>query len=163
MVNFIMKEHSMTIKFLPLFLIVYMVLLSINGGANTITITINNLKPNKGVLYVSLISNERSFYKILNNKTSILNQAADIFSGMIKDVDSNTTETISLANIPTGNYSILVFQDLNDNKKLDEWIFGPVEPYGFSNNLKASTGPPTFSDTLINISHQINSYFIKMK
>ena len=86
----------MTIKFLPLFLIVYMVLLSINGGANTITITINNLKPNKGVLYVSLISNERSFYKILNNKTSILNQAADIFSGMIKDVDSNTTETISL-------------------------------------------------------------------
>ena len=40
----------MTIKFLPLFLIVYMVLM-INGGANTITITINNLN-NKGVLYV---------------------------------------------------------------------------------------------------------------
>ena len=38
---------------------------------------------------------------------------------MIKDVDSNTTETISLANIPTG-ITASWFQDLNDNKKLDE-------------------------------------------
>lgn len=48
-------------------------------------------------------------------------------------------------NLPIGEYGISVFQDINNNNKLDKTFFGkPKEPYGFSNNAKPYLGPPGY-------------------
>lgn len=62
--------------------------------------------------------------------------------------------------LPMGKYAVAIFQDENKNNKLDKGMFGiPKEPYGFSNNAKATFSAPKFekasfsvvNDTLIRI------------
>lgn len=49
--------------------------------------------------------------------------------------------------IPPGKYALAVIHDENMNGKLDtNWLGLPKEGYGFSNNTKISSGPPSFSD-----------------
>jgi uncharacterized protein (DUF2141 family) len=49
--------------------------------------------------------------------------------------------------IPPGKYALAVIHDENMNGKLDSnWMGIPNEGYGFSNNTKVSSGPPSFSD-----------------
>ena len=42
--------------------------------------------------------------------------------------------------------------DENNNTKLDAGMFGiPKEPWGMSNNVKATFGPPKFEESLIDL------------
>jgi uncharacterized protein (DUF2141 family) len=48
--------------------------------------------------------------------------------------------------IPPGTYALAVIHDENMNGKLDTNLLGiPTEGYGFSNDVKASLGAPSFS------------------
>lgn len=59
---------------------------------------------------------------------------------------SGSKITVEFA-LPQGEYAVSTYHDLNDNKELDRYFFGkPKEPYGFSNNIKPSLGPPDFDD-----------------
>jgi len=52
---------------------------------------------------------------------------------------------VVLEGIEPGTYAVSVFQDENSNGKLDRNFLGiPSEPYGFSNDARASFGPPKF-------------------
>jgi uncharacterized protein (DUF2141 family) len=56
----------------------------------------------------------------------------------------------SYTNFTAGNYAVRVFQDINNNKKLDTNAFGlPKEPWGVSNNVPATLGPPSFQKMLL--------------
>lgn len=47
--------------------------------------------------------------------------------------------------LPTGQYAVALFQDRNGNGELDTNFFGaPVEPYGFSNNVRPRFSQPGF-------------------
>lgn len=48
-------------------------------------------------------------------------------------------------NVPTGRYAIRAYQDVNGNHKLDKWILGPTEPWGYSFQDKMNF-PPEFDD-----------------
>lgn len=53
------------------------------------------------------------------------------------------------ADIPSGKYSIRLFHDENNNRKMDTNLMGiPKEGYGFSNNAKGTFGPPAYEKTL---------------
>ena len=48
--------------------------------------------------------------------------------------------------VPPGRYALSMYQDLNNNRKLDSNILGiPKEPFGFSNNHRVRFGPPSFA------------------
>jgi len=50
-----------------------------------------------------------------------------------------------LADVPYGDYGIAVFHDENKNGKMDKNFLGiPQEPYGFSNNMRVTLGPPSW-------------------
>ncbi|MEM8678843.1 MAG: DUF2141 domain-containing protein [Planctomycetota bacterium] len=52
---------------------------------------------------------------------------------------------LHIDDLPPGTYAIAVYQDVNDNGKMDKSGFGiPTEPYGFSNNARGTMGPPSF-------------------
>jgi uncharacterized protein (DUF2141 family) len=47
--------------------------------------------------------------------------------------------------LPAGEYALSVFQDVNNNGKLERNFIGiPKEPAGLSNNLRPRFGPPKF-------------------
>lgn len=65
----------------------------------------------------------------------------------------NKRATIRYTDLTPGNYSVEAFHDQNNNGKLDTNPFGiPREPYGFSNNVRGSFGPPDFELTLFQVS-----------
>ena len=55
-----------------------------------------------------------------------------------------TKATIVFADVPYGDYAVKLFQDKDDNQKLDIGLMGPKEPYGFSNNVMGTFGPPAW-------------------
>ncbi len=61
-----------------------------------------------------------------------------------------------IRDLPPGNYAISVYQDLNDNQKLDRGIFNqPVEPFGFSNSKHPYFRSPTFGQCDFNYNTQL--------
>ena len=91
----------------------------------------------------------------------------DAVKTMVVSPAGRNSATVSFADIPYGKYAIMVFQDMNGNKKLDKGFLGiPKEPFAFSNNFRPLFGPPSWKDCEIEYSaasytFQING-FIKM-
>lgn len=55
---------------------------------------------------------------------------------------------VNFTNIPEGDYSAVVYHDINGNEDLDRYFFGmPKEPYGFSNNARNPFGIPEFAES----------------
>jgi uncharacterized protein (DUF2141 family) len=49
--------------------------------------------------------------------------------------------------LPAGEYALSIFQDVNDDGKLERNFIGiPKEPAGLSNNLRPKFGPPKYKD-----------------
>ena len=71
------------------------------------------------------------------------------------DMVKSTSEKVKLvfSNLPAGKYAISLYQDENKNKELDMGVFGPKEPYGFSNNAKGSFGPAKFKDAKFEVTN----------
>jgi len=66
--------------------------------------------------------------------------------------------------IPLGDYGIAVFHDVNENGKNDRNLLGiPKEPYGFSNNVRASFGPPKWSKAKFSVVTPSTTIRIKVK
>ncbi len=58
----------------------------------------------------------------------------------------NDTVTVELL-LPEGEYALSIYQDENDNGKLESNFIGlPKEPAGLSNNLRPKFGPPKFKN-----------------
>lgn len=54
--------------------------------------------------------------------------------------------------LPAGSYALSLFQDLNDNGRLDRNPIGmPTEPYGFSRDAMGTMGPPSFADAALDL------------
>jgi len=102
----------------------------------TLTLRIEDLIPQTGVVRAALFQSSDGFP---NNtkKAFALNQSS---------VTANNV-TLTFENIPFGIYAISVYQDLNNDHRLNKSILGiPKEPIGFSNDPPVRMGPPHFND-----------------
>lgn len=71
--------------------------------------------------------------------------------------------TILNFNLPSGEYAVSVFLDENKNNKLDTNILGiPKELFGFSNNPRIITGPPSFYESAIKVNSSNKKINIKL-
>lgn len=53
--------------------------------------------------------------------------------------------------LPSGEYAVSTYHDLNNNNELDRYFIGkPKEPYGFSNNVR-TLGPPSFEKCMFTL------------
>lgn len=98
----------------------------------TITVTIDNVKNDKGKILLSLHTSE-TFMK----------------GKGIKDVETEIKDgkiSVTFENVLPGDYAIMALHDENGNKKMDFRENGmPLESYGASNNVMAF-GPPSYDD-----------------
>ena len=100
-------------------------------------VSIQNLETASGAVHFALYDKEDFFLKTDKR-----------VSGLSIPVTSKAPLEVSLGSFPLGNYALAVFQDLNDNGKLDKSPLGiPTEPYAFSNNVRAKWRAPTFQES----------------
>ncbi|WOD42496.1 DUF2141 domain-containing protein [Hwangdonia lutea] len=102
-----------------------------NPKGKTITVTIENIKNNKGNVLLALHT-ENTFMK----GKGIKNAQSKIVDGKI---------TVTFKNVESGTYAVMALHDENENDQMDFEDNGmPKESYGISNN-PASYGPPQFA------------------
>ena len=105
-----------------------------SGGKATLILKITGLRSVKGQVKIA----------VFNSSEKWLGQQP-IYSSTI-NVDSQTV-TWRINDVPYGDYGVAVFHDENSNGKMDTNVLGiPQEPYGFSNNVRITFGPPSWED-----------------
>ncbi|GHV56907.1 hypothetical protein FACS1894182_04480 [Bacteroidia bacterium] len=102
------------------------------SAQNKLTLVVDGIENVKGHLMVALYDKDNFRKKPV--------------SAQLVKVEAETVVVV-FENIPAGEYAVSLFQDENDNGKLDTGLFGiPTEKYGFSNNAKGQYGPPSYND-----------------
>lgn len=105
-------------------------------------VEVTNLIPGKGHLYLGLYHKKKGF----------LDEDAAFASGKIKVMGNKAVYTFK--DLPSGEYAVAVFQDVNDNGKCDRNIIGyPTEGFGFSKNYRPRMSSPKFDEVKIAV-HQ---------
>lgn len=98
----------------------------------TLTVDIDNIQSDKGKIAIA----------IFENKDSYMKDGQEVASTLVEIKNKKCRASFLLQE---GSYAITVFHDINNDLKLStNWIGIPNEPYGFSNNPKATFGPPGF-------------------
>jgi len=101
---------------------------------NTVTVEINSLRNNTGVVSIALLDAEKNTVegktvKIKNKKCIVI-----------------------FKNVKTAKYAIQYFHDENSNKEIDKNKIGiPKEGVGFSNNAIGTFGPKKFEKWLFDV------------
>lgn len=106
-----------------------------------LTVTIFKIKEIQGTVRVCLIDNDQDKYlSTCDRAESVVVEAGE--------------ETVVFEDLPAGEYCISLYQDLDDNQRLNlDGMFGlPSEPYGFSNNARGIIGPPSLKKCVFTVS-----------
>lgn len=108
------------IIFIVMFLII-LGLINIFADNLTVTVEINNIKINSGTIYVAVFNSPDAMRKQMPFRQAIIGDIA--------------SQALLEFSVPSGDYVVSVFQDLNENGKLDTNFLGiPREPVGLSNH-----------------------------
>lgn len=100
----------------------------------SITVSVTDLRTEKGFVLISLFDDKASFPK--NAEKAV---------GKAKAIIRNGNATATFSNLQPGTYAVAVLHDENQNLKMDMNSLGlPREGYGFSNKAKGRFGPPDF-------------------
>jgi uncharacterized protein (DUF2141 family) len=107
-----------------------------------------------------------------NNKGTVLlefkNGQDELVKGISESIEDNRS-TIRIKNLKTGKYAFKFFHDENSDEKINTNFMGiPREGFGFSNNAKATFGPPAFEKMLFELTKSDTiycepSYMLKQK
>jgi len=119
---------------------------------------------NKGTLYVHISNVESSTGTI---RVNVFKKGDDIFEKpfLIKLIEPNIDGLeVAFKELTYSDYVVYVFQDENNNKKMDHSFGLPAEPFGYSNNweLTIFSGKPSFKKTKFTFSKKNNIVNIKL-
>jgi hypothetical protein len=149
-----MIKNIRIVMFTILFLIAVFPLFGLEcAGTNSISGKIYFHHP--APIYLYLVDNESS-------KTPLQGVRSICITPNKNDKEAGYV-TFCFTNLPRGIYGIRCFQDLNDNKKLDRNIFGPIEPWGFSWNRTPPPIRPAFSKYCHKVEGSVNDINILLK
>ncbi len=129
--------------------IVFAAFYAVFASAETLSVTVSNVKAGKGNIRVGLFNQANEFPdgKIFGGE--VTTSKKDIVTVMFKD-------------LPPGIYAVSVFQDINGNKVIDKNFVGiPKEPYGFSGTWKS--GGSSFKKSAFELKPGGAEISIKMK
>ena len=132
-------------KWCLLFVLINLLFLQNNTAQNTpkandnvLTITVNGIKKVKGSLLVAV-------YKSAEDYENGLAYAIQKINVPVAD----KKQVLKITGLEFGSYGIKMFQDINDDGTLNKNFVGiPKEPYGFSNDVKATFSAPNFEETV---------------
>ena len=107
----------------------------------TLTVNISHVRPGKGSVNAAIWTDQKTFFK-----TPMLSETIKADQDSIQFVFK----------LKPGEYAISAYQDLNNNKKLDQGLFGiPKEPVAFGNDFKPKFSSPEFRDCSFRMSENM--------
>ena len=122
----------------------------IQAPAANVEITISDLTQQSGELYLALYNSASA----MKHQEHFQSQIISVYK---------LSQKVVFADLPAGQYGVMVFQDLDNNHDLNSNVIGiPTEPYGFSNNPHLM-GPPDFTDIAFNVESADVSLTISME
>lgn len=137
-------------RLLPFFLAV---VCSITGVAqSTLVVEVELNRPKDGgVVRIALCPNVEAYDK--EKGCRVAHGAAD-----------GEIVRITVADLPEGRYAIKAFHDVNSSGNMDfNWAGLPKEPYGFSNNVMGTMGPPKFEQAAFPVTKGSNTTRFRMR
>ena len=106
----------------------------------TLTVTVENVQNNKGIVAFALHTKE-TFMKGIG----VANASSKVEGDKVQ---------VTFNNVSPGEYAIMVLHDENENNRMDYHDNGkPKESYGMSNNVM-SFGPPQYEDAKFLVSNE---------
>lgn len=119
------------------------------GDQYQLIVKVENIKKMKGKLKLAVYDQDEGFL-----------ETALIWGDQVID---STTVQYTFDGLKAGFYAVSIFQDENDNGKLDANFMGiPSEPYAFSNNAKGMFGPPSFKDCQFELNQAVKQITISL-
>lgn len=101
-------------------------------AAGTVTFQIDNVRNSRGTVLVAVCP-----------KAKFLKESCTL---MAETPARAGTVTVSVRNVPAGEWAAQAFHDENGNEKVDQGFLGiPKEGIAFSNDAKATFGPPKWN------------------
>lgn len=98
-----------------------------------LNITVSNIQNSRGQIMLAVYDSRESFNGTMRYAEKVQARQGEV--------------TFRYPNLPTGEYAVMVFQDLNENGKLDTDLLGrPTEPWGASMSEKPAFRAPAWSD-----------------
>ena len=105
------------------------------GTSGHVTIRVDGIQQLQG----------QAVFVLMDSESSHMGDSP-IYSKTIQPVDG--LYSVAEFDLPSGEYSVVVYHDVNANGKLDAWFYGkPKEPYGFSNDARNAFGIPSFEES----------------
>ncbi len=119
--------------------IIFLVLgFSVYGQTGTVIFEVYDIEKGKGGELSAGIFMEENFPEV-----------GKAYRSSEKKVNSVYME-VYIKDIPAGTYGAVVFQDIDQDKKLKTNLAGfPTEPIGFANDARIRFGPPSFDDASV--------------
>ena len=135
---------SVGVSFIPL-------LSAQSGGQATIILKLTGLRSAKGQVKIAVFNSPEKWLGEQPIYSSTINVDGQSVTWRIKDV-------------PYGDYGVAVFHDENSNGKMDKNVLGmPLEPYGFSNNVRVTFGPPKWERAKFSVNGSTAEASIELK
>ena len=115
-----------------------------------VDVVVENVKVNQGAIYIQVYRGKDAFEKR---------------DGLVSKIIDSDAETVEVSvQISVGEYSIALYQDINEDGELNENFIGmPTEPWGMSNNAKARFGPPKWEDVRFEVADEPVTQRIELK
>ena len=135
-----------------LFFILF-ILFSLRGSSQILSVEISGIRNNKGVLQLLVYRDKDTFaaetpYRLYNfPKTGMLNEKI----------------TLTIDNLPPGEYGITLVDDENENGKIDYRFFVPKEGFGFSNYYFEGNRKPDFESFSFQLSGEKKTVKIQVQ
>jgi uncharacterized protein (DUF2141 family) len=136
-----------------LFFLVLIAMVYTDQGSAKLTLTVNKVKNDKGVVRVLLFDKAAGFPDDVEN--AVKNASVKI---------TGDKAVITFDNLSAGTYALSVFHDSENTGKLRTNAFGiPRDGYGFSNNASGTFGPPSFEKAAFKVNAGDNKVSIDLK
>ncbi|MGB3710753.1 MAG: DUF2141 domain-containing protein [Erythrobacter sp.] len=121
--------------------------------ANTITVTVTDLRSHDGVVRACMTRVEAIFPRCIRDPKSHRTV-----------VPASSRVVIRFDNVEPGEYAIALLHDENDNGKADRTLgMMPREGYGFSRDAKVRMGPPEWRDSVFHHARDPQEMTIRMR
>jgi uncharacterized protein (DUF2141 family) len=125
---------------------------AVQAGAATLSVSLTNSAPDVYTVRVALFSSAAAFL----TESNAFRRA--------KAPPVNGAATVVFTDLPTGVYAIAAYHDLDGNELLDTNFVGkPVEPYGFSNNIRHWFGPASFAEASFAVTSMAAAIHIRLE
>jgi uncharacterized protein (DUF2141 family) len=123
------------------------------AAANTVTITVTDLRNTKGVVIACMTTVEKIFPRCRRDPESHRTQ-----------VKAANTITIRFDDVKPGDYAIALLHDENEDGKANRVLgMAPKEGYGFSRDAPVRMAPPKWDDAVFTVGDSPQDITIKMR